>query len=115
MLSVNSNRDIKVIKGAVSRNAKESWHTKAEEKQLLSNLNMFKVVNRSGMPLYGNSEFSENYPINTMASLNELESELSVLTEQQSKKGAVSMGYDNDKGATPTVSAPETVSKGDLF
>lgn len=112
MLSIETNRDIKVIKGNVTRNAKETWHTRAEEKQLLSNLNMFKVVNRAGMPLYGNSEFSENYPINTMASLQELENELLVLTEQ---KRAVSTGYDKDKGATPAVSETETVSKGDLF
>lgn len=112
MLSEGTNRNIKVVKGNVSRNAKETWHTRAEEKQLLTSIDMFKVVNRSGLPLYGNSEFSENYPINTMASLGEMEEELSVLTEQ---KRAVSMGYDKDKGATPTVSEPETVSKGDLF
>lgn len=112
MLSAEMNREIKVAKGTVTRNAKETWHTRAEEKQLLSSIDMFKVVNRSGMPLYGKSEFSENFPINTMASLQELENELNVLTEQ---KRAVSMGYENDKGATPTVSVSETVSKGDLF
>lgn len=112
MLSVSTNRDIKVAKGNVTRNAKETWHSRAEEKQLLSSIDMFRVVNRSGMPLYGNSEFSENYPINTMAGLGEMEAELKVLTEQ---KRAVSMGYNSDKGDTPTVSEPETVSKGDLF
>lgn len=112
MLSAGTNREIKVIKGNVTRNAKETWHTKAEEKQLLSSIDMFRVINRAGMPLYGNSEFSEDYPINTMAGLGELEKELRVLTEQ---KRVVSMGYDNDKGATPTVSEPETVSKGELF
>lgn len=112
MLSISTNCDIKVAKGNVTRNAKETWHSRAEEKQLLSSIDMFRVVNRSGMPLYGNSEFSENYPINTMAGLGELESELKVLTEQ---KTAVSMGYSYDKKEKPTVSEQETVSKGDLF
>lgn len=112
MLSKETNTDIKVLKGFTDRHAKETWHSHAEEKQLLSSLNMFKVVNRSGMPLYGNSEFSENYPINTMAGLGELEAELKILTEQ---KGAVSMGDDKDKGDTPPVSQRETVGKEDLF
>lgn len=112
MLSISTNRDIKVAKGTVTRNAKETWHTRAEEKQLLSSIDMFKVVNRSGMPLFGNSEFSEDYAVNTMAGLAEMEQELKLLTEQ---KRAVSMGYDYDKGATPTVSVPETVGKGELF
>lgn len=112
MLSEGTNRNIKVIKGKASRKAKETWHTRAEEKQLLSSIDMFRVVNRAGMPLYGKSEFSEEYPINTMAGLPELEKELKSLTEQ---KRAVSTGYDNDKGATPAVSKTETVSKEELF
>lgn len=112
MLSRETNTNIKVLKGFADRKAKETWHASAEEKQLLSSIDMFRVVNRSGMPLYGNSEFSENYPINTMAGLREMEEELSVLTEQ---KGAVSTGYDKDKGGKPAVSDAETVSKGDLF
>lgn len=112
MLSVGTNRDIKVAKGIVTRNAKETWHSRAEEKQLLSSIDMFRVVNRAGMPLYGKSEFSEDYAVNTMAGLQEMEKELKLLTEQ---KRAVSTGYDNDKGATPAVSEPETVGKGDLF
>lgn len=112
MLSAGTNREIKVIKGNVTRNAKETWHSRAEEKQLLSSIDMFRVVNRAGLPLYGNSEFSEDYPINTMAGLGELEMELQVLTEQ---KRVVSTGYDNDKRATPAVSNSETVSKGELF
>lgn len=112
MLSKNTNTDIKVLKGVSDRKTKETWHSQAEEKQLLSSLNMFKVVNRSGMPLYGNSEFSENYPINTMAELGELEAELKVLTEQ---KRAVSMGEYKDKGISPPVSQRETVSKEELF
>lgn len=112
MLSISTNRDIKVAKGTVTRNAKETWHTRAEEKQLLSSIDMFRVVNRAGMPLFGNSEFSEDYAVNTMAGLQEMEQELKSLTEQIR---AVSTGYDNDKGATPAVSKSETVSKGDLF
>lgn len=114
MLHEGSNLQIKLYKdkSILKGSRGDTWRTEAEQKQVVTPKDMYKLVLKSGEPVSSTLAKWGEYDLN--ASLIQREAELNEkLTAQKMR---VSMGDFKDKGETPPVSQRETVRKEeDLF
>lgn len=95
MLHENSNLNIKLFKdkNLLSGSRGDSWNSEAEQKQVVTPKDMFKLVLKSGEPV--SSTLSQWGEYNLNASLIEREAELAEKLTAQ--KGVVSMGDFKDE------------------
>lgn len=114
MLHEGSNLQIKLYKdkNLLHGSRGKNWNTEAEQKQVVTPKDMYKLVLKSGEPVNSTLAKWGEYDLN--ASLIQREAELAEKLTAQ--KGVVSMGDFKDKEDTPTVLG-KTVGKTeeDLF
>lgn len=101
MLHETSNLDIKLHKdkSLLQGYRGSNWGTEAEQKQVVTPKDMFKLVLRSGQP--ANSNLSKYGEYDITASLIEIDE--TIRQKLTAQKEVVSMGDFKDKGGTPTV------------
>lgn len=104
MIANSTNFKIKLSKKeSYKHQVADTWGTRAEQKPQLSGKEMFRLVMaKNGGEISERSIYSKEY-INPNDSITDLFNKVS--TTQNNN--AVSMGYNKDKGATPTVSAKQ--------